>query len=76
VAYNVKRNLFEGLRNFMPVTEKDNPVPVESDDNPSVWRCRECGFIHYGSEPPEFCPVCGQPGREFDPIKSGRKKFL
>jgi rubrerythrin len=23
------------------------------------WVCRECGYIHYGTEPPERCPSCG-----------------
>lgn len=23
------------------------------------WVCRECGYIHFGKEPPEKCPSCG-----------------
>ncbi|MHA1672380.1 MAG: acyl-CoA dehydrogenase family protein [Promethearchaeota archaeon] len=23
-----------------------------------VWRCKICGHVHYGDEPPEECPVC------------------
>lgn len=22
------------------------------------WVCRECGYVHYGTEPPERCPSC------------------
>ncbi|MDH4227368.1 MAG: rubredoxin [Deltaproteobacteria bacterium] len=22
------------------------------------WRCVECGYVHEGPEPPEFCPEC------------------
>lgn len=22
------------------------------------WVCRECGYVHYGNEPPEKCPSC------------------
>lgn len=22
------------------------------------WTCRECGYVHYGEEPPEECPSC------------------
>lgn len=22
------------------------------------WVCRECGYVHYGKEPPEVCPSC------------------
>jgi acyl-CoA dehydrogenase len=24
----------------------------------TAWRCRVCGYIHYGEEPPEECPYC------------------
>ncbi len=30
-------------------------------DNETVWICLECGYIHYGKEPPEKCPSCGHP---------------
>ncbi len=23
------------------------------------WVCLECGYVHYGTEPPEECPSCG-----------------
>ncbi|MBS7288141.1 MAG: rubrerythrin family protein [Candidatus Freyarchaeota archaeon] len=29
------------------------------------WVCRECGYIHYGVEPPEECPSCGHPRSYF-----------
>jgi len=25
------------------------------------WKCRNCGYIHEGKEPPEKCPACGYP---------------
>ncbi len=25
------------------------------------WICLECGYVHYGREPPEKCPSCGHP---------------
>ena len=25
------------------------------------WKCRNCGYIHEGSEAPEKCPACGFP---------------
>ena len=25
------------------------------------WVCMECGYIHYGTEPPEVCPSCSHP---------------
>jgi flavorubredoxin/NADPH-dependent 2,4-dienoyl-CoA reductase/sulfur reductase-like enzyme/rubredoxin len=32
------------------------------------WKCRRCGYIHEGPEPPDECPVCGAPKSMFDPI--------
>ena len=30
-------------------------------DEEVAWVCLECGYIHYGTEPPEECPSCGHP---------------
>lgn len=32
------------------------------------WVCRECGYVHFGTEPPEKCPSCDHP-RSFYQIK-------
>lgn len=31
-----------------------------------AWRCAVCGYVYYGDEPPEECPVCGAPTAEFE----------
>lgn len=33
----------------------------------TAWRCLVCGYVHNGSEPPDFCPVCGAGRDEFEP---------
>lgn len=30
-------------------------------DQPVYWICRNCGYIHYGTEAPELCPACAHP---------------
>jgi len=30
------------------------------------WRCRNCGYIHEGTEPPEKCPACAHPRAYFE----------
>jgi len=30
-------------------------------DEETAWVCLECGYVHYGNEPPEECPSCGHP---------------
>jgi rubrerythrin len=32
---------------------------IFSNPEPIVWVCRECGYIHIGTMPPEECPSCG-----------------
>ena len=29
--------------------------------NPVQWRCRNCGYVHEGTEAPEVCPACDHP---------------
>jgi len=31
---------------------------VFKKDKPIKWKCRNCGYVHEGSEAPERCPVC------------------
>ena len=32
----------------------------------TVWKCRNCGHIHVGTEAPEVCPVCNHPQAFFE----------
>ncbi len=31
-----------------------------------VWRCRNCGYIHEGTEAPDKCPACAHPQAYFE----------
>jgi rubrerythrin len=31
-----------------------------------VWRCRNCGYLHEGSEAPEICPACAHDRDHFE----------
>ena len=33
---------------------------------PLGWKCGNCGFIYYGEEAPEVCPVCAHPKAYFE----------
>ena len=39
--------------------------PSKTDRKEDAWRCRMCGFVHYGDEPPEACPYCFFPKDSF-----------
>lgn len=32
----------------------------------TVWRCRNCGYIHKGTGAPEECPACAHPQAHFE----------
>lgn len=35
-------------------------------DGVTVWKCRNCGYIHIGDSAPEECPVCKHPQAYFE----------
>lgn len=35
-------------------------------EKPTVWRCRNCGYLHHGTEAPEECPACAHPQAHFE----------
>ena len=39
---------------------------VFKKDSKVVWRCRNCGYLHEGTEAPEICPACAHPQAHFE----------
>ena len=39
---------------------------VFKKDKPVVWRCRNCGYLHEGTEAPTECPACAHPQAHFE----------
>ena len=39
---------------------------VFKKDAPVVWRCRNCGYLHEGTEVPATCPACAHPRDYFE----------
>jgi len=35
-------------------------------EKPVRWVCRNCGYVHEGTEPPEACPACAHPQSYFE----------
>lgn len=35
-------------------------------DAPVTWRCRNCGYVHTGTDAPKACPACAHPQAHFD----------
>ena len=45
---------------------------IRSSSGETVWLCRNCGHIHCGSTPPEYCPVCRRPQGYFQRKEDSR----
>jgi rubrerythrin len=39
---------------------------VFKKDRPVVWRCRNCGYLHEGTEALEECPACAHPKAHYE----------
>ena len=74
----VQRLIISGhvLNNYKPVMPALEDLPLirgldlnePSAKDAPAWRCRMCGHIHYGQEPPEECPYCFFPKTAFKKV--------
>jgi len=39
---------------------------VFKKERPVVWRCRNCGYLHEGTEAVDMCPACAHPQAHFE----------
>ena len=49
--------------------EKDR---VFRRENSAKWRCRNCGYVHEGTEAPEECPACAHERAYFERLCEGQ----
>ena len=42
---------------------------VLEKDEPILWQCRNCGYVHEGKTAPGKCPACAHPQAYFEPMK-------
>ena len=50
----------------LPVMREKTPSEAKAEGQ-SIWRCRMCGYVHYGDAPPAECPYCFFPETAFKP---------
>ena len=48
--------------------EKDAPNDEENGAGKNAFRCRMCGYVHYGDVPPDMCPYCFMPDTAFKAV--------
>ena len=73
----VQRLILSGfaLGAYQPVMPPLEDLPIHLDKDTvhlepgtTAWRCRICGHVHYGDEPPEECPYCFFPKSAFKKV--------
>jgi len=52
----------------LPIHRDMDPTEFEGDEGKTAWRCRICGYVHYGEKPPEECPYCFFPESAFKEV--------
>ncbi len=53
-------------KRFLALYDNIEKERVFKSDKSVKWRCRNCGYIHEGTEPPEKCPACAHPKAYFE----------
>ncbi|TET59555.1 MAG: rubrerythrin family protein [Candidatus Stahlbacteria bacterium] len=53
-------------KRYLGLLENIKNGRVFKRDKPIKWRCRNCGYIHEGIEPPEECPACAHAKAYFE----------
>jgi len=48
-------------KRYLGLLNNLNNNTVFKRDEVVKWKCRNCGYIHEGTEPPEECPACAHP---------------
>lgn len=51
----------EHEKRFRKLLQNIKEGTVFKKDKPVKWKCRNCGYVHEGTEAPEVCPACDHP---------------
>lgn len=53
-------------KRYLALLENIEKGRVFKREKPVKWKCRNCGYIHEGTEPPEKCPACAHEKAYFE----------
>ena len=48
-------------RRYVKLLDNIKQGKVFKKDKPVKWKCRNCGYVHEGTQAPEICPACAHP---------------
>lgn len=53
-------------KRYKELKENIDSGKVFKRDGVVIWRCRNCGYLHEGTEAPKVCPACAHPQAHFE----------
>jgi rubrerythrin len=53
-------------KTFLALAQNLHSGKIFKRETQMRWRCRNCGYIHQGTEPPGKCPACVRPASHFE----------
>lgn len=53
-------------KQYLDLAKNIDNDKVFRKDKPVMWRCRNCSYIHKGTDAPENCPACAHPQAYFE----------
>ncbi len=53
-------------KRYLDLADNIENNKVFRKDEPVVWRCVNCGYLHKGTEAPRVCPACNHPQAHFE----------
>jgi rubrerythrin len=66
VFRNISKVEIEHEKRYLKLLENVEHGTVFKKGKTTVWKCRNCGYHHEGSEAPEQCPACQHPKSFFE----------
>lgn len=51
----------EHEKRYLELLKRVEDKTVFKEEKPTQWVCRNCGYVHEGTEPPAICPACKHP---------------
>ncbi|HBA87440.1 MAG TPA: rubrerythrin family protein [Geobacter sp.] len=73
-GFNAIADMFEGIAKIEKAHQERYKALLASieegtvfkSEEPTSWKCRNCGHIHEGTGAPDICPVCHHPKAYFE----------
>lgn len=63
---NIAKVEIEHEKRYLALLKNVTGKTVFKGDHAAKWKCRNCGYIHEGNEPPAKCPACAHAKEHFE----------